>query len=102
MIELKNGFMMGRPSYPMSGFKQRFKKSCIDLEKAADLYSKLQNYLALDGDSRAPGVYKGEWALFQPNGPAWWREVRWMPKLQEGWHRLTFKQFLELYRIMTF
>ena len=90
---------IGEPSYALCHFTPRFKPSLIAIERAAEMYHKLQNCLGIRDDSRAPGMYKGQWALFSPGAIAWWHEVRWMPRLEEGWHRLTFRQFLELYRI---
>ena len=93
--------IVGEPSYRMRHFAPRFKPSSIETERAAQIYQKLRDYLGIRGCSRAPGLYEGQWALFAPGGTAWWHEVRWMPRLEEGWHRLTFRQFLELYRITT-
>jgi len=93
---------IGEPSYTLRHFTPRFKSSPIEIERAAEMYHKLQNCLGIRDDSKAPGLYKGQWALFASGATAWWHEVRWMPKLREGWHRLTFGQFLELYRIKTF
>lgn len=97
-----NRKLAGQPSYSLRRFSPRFKPVSIETEKAAQLYQNLRGYLGIRGEAKAPGGYKGQWALFKPGEIAWWHEVRWMPKLREGWHRLTFRQFLELYRIKTF
>jgi hypothetical protein len=98
MIEFETA---GRPSYNLRGFKERFKTQNMPLERASEMYQKLKNILAICETEHAPGEYEGELALFQPTGPAWWHQVSWMPNLKNGWHRLTFHQFLELYQIKT-
>lgn len=75
----------------------------LPVERVGDIYNNLKNLLAIRErglDVRTYGYY-GKLALFSPEDHHW-HEVRWMPKLKEGWHRLTFPQFLELYRITPF
>lgn len=73
----------------------------LPIEKAGKVYENLKDCLAIHGERKPPRCYTGQLALFDPENHCWY-QVFWAPKLREGWDRLTFQQFLGLYRITTF
>lgn len=80
-------------------------KSRLDSNTAAQVYEKLKDRLAVE--LKKHDGYKPEWLksiiyLEHPaigNDPTQWSLVRWMPKLEQGWARMSFHQFLALYHI---
>lgn len=81
-------------------------KTRLTYESAYPSYAALLRYLAIRAHPHAPA---GGWqrkpkenarSLFTYNG--WHHPVCWMPKLKEGWVRLTFEQFLAYYQIPPF
>lgn len=90
---------VGAPAYRTRFEPRRPVPSRLTPETAQPAYERLRPFLALRAYPQAPGIYKGQWALFHQPGLAWWHEIRWMPTLQRGWRRLTFREFLEAYGI---
>lgn len=92
-----------RPPYPMlHKMKKRpyISTLAFDSDITQNIYSKMNNFLAIEIDCSAPGSYKGEFALFHKKDAAWFHRIAWMPKLKQGWKRLTYQEFTELYSII--
>jgi len=77
----------------------------MDHEKASEIYLKLKPFLAVfdpAGDNIFIGCHKPFFNGGEDNiycGPMF-ANARWMPDIvDEGWRRLQFKEFMELYNI---
>ena len=84
-----------------------FARSPITMENSYVLYAKLQGFLARTEDCFWGGSissYTKHQAVvsFMHVAPCdgRWYAIRWMPKLKEGWQRLTFEEFLRYYKLV--
>ena len=92
------------PSYGHM-YEQRPAKTILTEETADPVYQKLKPFLAFQEDYLCPAAgWEGNNSkhrdLFEPNGFHY--RVRFIPKLEKGWRRLQFDEFLAWYGIGSF
>jgi len=89
-----------KPNYNHSRVKSP-SPSILTVQTAYDSYEKLVNYWAVEEYQQCPAA---GWPmnspnfhrhLFYPNG--FHHAVRWMPKLKNGWRRMSYLEFCNWY-----
>lgn len=87
-----------KPSYRMAYPPPEPAPTKLDANCAYYYHDVLRQFWGVEIEPNPPGMYNGERALFH-SPAAWWHRVGWMPKLQPGWRRPSYREFLEIYCI---